>query len=61
MEWFFPALGETGTRAKKMCERCTVVDECGSFALSNPSEVGIWAGTSDGERRRLRASRRDAA
>ena len=44
---------------------CVVKDECLDFALRANQEAGIWGGTSEDERRRLRrqwlAARRKAS
>jgi WhiB family redox-sensing transcriptional regulator len=53
--WFFPVVGETGARAKRVCETCPVRDECLAFAVNAGYGLrGIWAGTSERERRHLR-------
>ena len=43
------------TRAKRVCGRCPVRSECLEFALATCQVHGIWGGTSEDERRRLRA------
>jgi WhiB family redox-sensing transcriptional regulator len=56
---FFP-VGTTGpaleqiAAAKAVCERCDVRGPCLEFALSTNQESGIWGGTSEEERRKLR-------
>ena len=40
--------------ARILCGRCPVRDECLSYALSDPTLAGCWAGTSERERRRMR-------
>lgn len=62
---FFP-VGASPRReapAKAVCARCLVRAECALDAMSDPGRVGIWGGTSRGERTRLRAAlrQRDAA
>ena len=69
-EVFFP-IGSGGfaseqiDAAKKICNSCPVTEECLDFALRANLESGIWGGTSEDERRRLRrqwlAARRRAA
>lgn len=54
-ESFFPPEGTSLMRARRICNRCTVADECLQYALERPSMKGIWAGTSERRRRRLRA------
>lgn len=61
-ELFFP-IGTTGhaidqiDAAKEVCERCTVQAECLEFALATNQEAGVWGGTTEDERRRLRRTR----
>ena len=59
-ELFFP-LGERDVRAKadafSYCTRCTVHRACLDVALGDASLVGIWGGTDEHERRRLRGAR----
>jgi WhiB family redox-sensing transcriptional regulator len=56
---FFP-LGRTREalvhieEAKAVCRGCPVHAECLEFALANNLEDGVWGGTSEDERRRLR-------
>ncbi|MEN9300895.1 MAG: hypothetical protein RLZZ254_676 [Actinomycetota bacterium] len=58
-ELFFP-VGNTGqallqiTEAKRVCEECTVKQECLDFALETNQDCGIWGGTSEDERRQIR-------
>lgn len=55
---FFPARGESTREAKEVCAGCVVKAECLSYALANGEKYGIWGGTSERERRRIRAARR---
>lgn len=61
-ELFFP-VGTTGPaldqleRAKSVCHRCQVVDECLEWALATNQDAGVWGGMSEEERRSLRRSR----
>lgn len=67
---FFP-VGTTGpaveqiTAAKAVCHECSARLACLEFALETNQEAGIWGGTSEDERRKLRktwlAARRRAA
>ena len=56
---FFP-LGRTGdaiehiAAAKAVCGQCAVRAECLEFALKANQDEGIWGGTTEDERRRLR-------
>lgn len=56
-EVFFPPVGGTGNRAKAICARCPVREECLEHALTKPEPFGIWGGTSENERRRMRRAR----
>jgi WhiB family transcriptional regulator, redox-sensing transcriptional regulator len=57
-ELFFP-LSPSGpgltqiAKAKVVCGRCQVREQCLRFALNSGQEFGIWGGTSEDERRRL--------
>jgi WhiB family redox-sensing transcriptional regulator len=56
---FFPA-GTSGNAieeidaAKAVCQTCKVQHKCLQFALETNQEAGIWGGTTEDERRRLR-------
>ncbi len=56
---FFP-VGSTGMAreqiqaAKAVCRCCPVRQACLDFALQTNQEAGIWGGTSEEDRRRLR-------
>jgi WhiB family redox-sensing transcriptional regulator len=56
---FFP-VGTTGQalvqidNAKAVCRQCPVQAECLEYALSTNQDSGIWGGTSEEERRKLR-------
>ncbi|MCW5250218.1 MULTISPECIES: WhiB family transcriptional regulator [unclassified Streptomyces] len=64
---FFP-IGTTGPalvqteRAKAVCARCAVREECLRWALGTERTLGVWGGTDEAERRTLRrrAARRGA-
>jgi WhiB family transcriptional regulator, redox-sensing transcriptional regulator len=62
---FFP-VGTTGIalvqieHAKSVCRSCDVQAACLEFALSTNQESGVWGGTSEEERRKLRRQRRAA-
>jgi WhiB family redox-sensing transcriptional regulator len=61
-ELFFP-IGTTGPaatqveQAKVVCRRCTVVEDCLTWALETAQESGVWGGASEDERRALRRRR----
>lgn len=58
---FFP-VGTTGVAveeieaAKALCQSCPVCAQCLDFALEANQEAGIWGGTSEDERRRMRSA-----
>lgn len=64
-ELFFP-VGTSGpaiwqaSRAKAVCHRCPVVEECLDFALRTGQDHGIWGGMTEDERRVLRRRRKGA-
>ena len=58
---FFPSgtpapTAEQIEAAKAVCHRCTVRAECLEFALITNQESGVWGGTTEEERRKLRRS-----
>ena len=48
-----PAVGQVA-RAKAVCAGCQVQRKCLTYALNSGSIQGIWGGTTEAERRRLR-------
>jgi len=56
---FFP-VGTTGpaieqiASAKQVCNACEAKDVCLEFALTTNQDSGVWGGTSEDERRKLR-------
>ncbi len=58
-ELFFP-VGSTGAAvdqidaARLVCQTCPVRSECLDFALATNQEAGIWGGTTEDERRKVR-------
>ncbi|MGH9149557.1 MAG: WhiB family transcriptional regulator [Acidimicrobiales bacterium] len=58
-ELFFP-VGNTGmaidqiAAARAVCRSCPAQQPCLEFALTTNQEAGIWGGTSEDERRKLR-------
>lgn len=58
---FFPATDEEAGPAKAICATCPVREECLEFALLTRQEDGIWGGTTETERRRLRRRLREHA
>jgi WhiB family redox-sensing transcriptional regulator len=58
-ELFFPigdgaAAQEQMARAKVVCRRCLVRQQCLDFALSTGQDAGIWGGLTAAERRLVR-------
>jgi WhiB family transcriptional regulator, redox-sensing transcriptional regulator len=53
-EIFFPERGGSSKAARAVCSECSVRQECLLYALANREQFGIWGGTSERERRRLR-------
>lgn len=56
----FFTIGTTGAaadqiaEAKAVCKRCPVREACLQFAFETKQEAGVWGGTDEEERRRLR-------
>lgn len=48
-----PALEQIAT-ARAVCDACPVKEPCLEFALMTNQDSGIWGGTSEDERRKLR-------
>ena len=64
VEMFFPLRGQPAKQAMKICNGtdkrpgCPVKQQCLEYALSLPNFcVGIWGGSSQKERRRIKAER----
>lgn len=58
---FFPAKGDDFKSAKAVCAACAVRAECLEYALATEQRFGVWGGTSERERRKLRAGRKKAS
>lgn len=56
---FFPSeyTPQSRSEANAFCDRCDVIDKCFSYALVQPSLEGIWAKTTEQERKKLRLRR----
>ena len=50
-----PARALRETRAKEVCRRCPVIEECRRHALAAHEPYGVWGGFSEAERQRLLA------
>jgi WhiB family transcriptional regulator, redox-sensing transcriptional regulator len=57
---FFHPDGERGSarsrradRAKAICQRCPVLDQCRRYALAAREPYGVWGGLTEEERREL--------
>ena len=59
--WHPAAAGISGQPAKRICAKCPSKVECLDEALSGEMVTGIWAGTSEHERRAMRRARKSAA
>ena len=51
---FVTERGEDAATAKAVCATCAVKAECLDYALTSPTILGIWGGTSHRERRAIR-------
>ena len=54
-DWFFPERGCDVARAQSICDGCSVKAECLEYGMGE--HHGIWGGTSERERRRMRRRR----
>lgn len=59
MELFFPEKGGQAAPAKQLCAVCPVRVECLAVALEQ-RELGVWGGTTESERARMRREREAA-
>lgn len=55
---FFPEDGPGVEAAKRICATCPVQVACLAYAMDNGIMEGVWGGTSQRERLRLRRERR---
>jgi WhiB family transcriptional regulator, redox-sensing transcriptional regulator len=53
-ELFFPDQSDPALPAKRICSGCPEREGCRDYAVVRPELVGIWGGTSERERRKLR-------
>lgn len=52
---WFPEKGGSPLSAMRICMGCEVRAECLEYALRGNEQSGIWGGTSEAQRRRMRA------
>ena len=59
-ELFFPDKGDWAKafRAKVVCRRCEVTEQCLAYALERSELVGVWGGTTPEQRKQLRGASR---
>ena len=54
---FFPKRGEATRPIKIICSVCPVAKPCLEYAMKSGEKFGVWGGTSERERRRMRGLR----
>ena len=57
---FYPERGSSTKEPKKICASCPVKKECLDYGLMKGEKFGIWGGTSERERRKIRKERTKA-
>lgn len=55
---FFPSRGGDWDTPLAICQQCTVTDQCLEWALDQGEKAGIYGGTTERHRRRIRRTRR---
>lgn len=58
LDLFYPEKGNPTQRAKSICARCEVKDECLTWAIETREYWGVWGGLGEQERRKLFPKRR---
>ena len=55
-ELFFPRKGQylEAQNAKRLCNKCELKTECLELALKDPEMKGIWGGTTEQQRYKIR-------
>lgn len=48
-------------KAKSICGRCTVTEQCLQYALDNDINEGVWGGLTEAERKKLKRQARTSA
>lgn len=59
-ELFHPLHGEDNSKAKAICRRCPIMEQCRDYAVDNLELSGIWGATSHRERHALAKKRRQS-
>lgn len=57
---FYPGKGESLKEGKAVCNECAMKQTCLEYALSNNEQFGLWGGTSERERARIRKQRTES-
>jgi WhiB family redox-sensing transcriptional regulator len=59
-ELFFPPKGQLakGLNAKKICNRCDLKQKCLDYALKDIELKGIWGGTNENDRYKIKYGRK---
>lgn len=55
---FYPETSNGSKAARKICKGCKVAENCLEFALENNEDKGVWGGTSERERSKIKRRRR---
>lgn len=55
--WWFVEQGESGRKAKKVCRRCLVREDCLAYAIEHGEKYGIWGGFAYHETAKWRRAR----
>lgn len=58
---FYPERGEELDAARAVCADCPVKADCLDHAVALNEKFGVWGGTSERQRRRIRSTRRSAS
>lgn len=56
-EVFFPTMGRVPNEAKRVCARCEIRLDCLEEALEIGDVFGVWGGTTQKERAKIRRDR----